>query len=81
MLDDIETYERTGDGQWMDDATKRYPAFMKLPPGDHVPPMDVDIVWHTHQLSGTKYWYLRYVILLRQLVLRLLIPFTLGMNA
>jgi hypothetical protein len=29
---------------------------MRLPENGLLPPLDVDIIWHTHQLVGTKYW-------------------------
>jgi hypothetical protein len=56
MLAEIKSHESAGNDQWINDAISRYPSFMRLPIGDHVPPVDVDIVWHTHQLSGTRYW-------------------------
>ncbi|KAF7433682.1 hypothetical protein PC9H_005645 [Pleurotus ostreatus] len=36
-------------------ATNRYIRFMCLPLGNYVPPVDVDIIWHTHQLKGLQY--------------------------
>jgi hypothetical protein len=41
---------------WIINAITRYGQFMRLPEHPFRPPVDVDIIWHTHQLDGTKYW-------------------------
>jgi Glycine-rich domain-containing protein-like len=42
--------------EWINNAIIRYAQFMRLPEAECVPPVDVDIIWHTHQLAGPKYW-------------------------
>jgi hypothetical protein len=55
MLDAIDNYKDDDKGEWIDRAIKYYPQYMRLPEGNHVPPVEIDIVWHTHQLSGMAY--------------------------
>lgn len=56
MLAEIKWHCDHALDEWINNAIIRYSQFMRLPEGDYVPPVDVDIIWHTHQLSGPKYW-------------------------
>ncbi|KAL4255417.1 hypothetical protein AB1N83_011984 [Pleurotus pulmonarius] len=53
MIQEASVYEENG-LPWSQ-ATNRYIRFMCLPLGNYVPPVDVDIIWHTHQLKGKQY--------------------------
>ncbi|TDL30128.1 hypothetical protein BD410DRAFT_834312 [Rickenella mellea] len=55
MLAEVAKFESAGNVQWITHAIREYDKYMRLPEGDYVPPLDVDIVWHTHQHSGMKY--------------------------
>jgi hypothetical protein len=42
-------------GEWIVRAIEDYPRYMRLPKVNFVPPVEVDVIWHTHQLSGITY--------------------------
>lgn len=42
-------------GEWIVRAIDDYPRYMRLPKVNFVPPVEVDVIWHTHQLSGIAY--------------------------
>ncbi|KAF4574354.1 hypothetical protein EYR40_005929 [Pleurotus pulmonarius] len=53
MINEASVYEENG-LSWSQ-TINRYVRFMCLPLEAPVPPVDVDIIWHTHQLKGTQY--------------------------
>lgn len=53
MINEASVYEENG-LPWSQ-TVNRYVRFMCLPLEAPVPPVDVDIIWHTHQLKGTRY--------------------------
>lgn len=56
MVKAIDEYNKNKDERWIDQAIENYPLFMGLASEDFlIPPVEVDIVWHTHQLAGTHY--------------------------
>ncbi|KAF8810911.1 hypothetical protein BYT27DRAFT_7253253 [Phlegmacium glaucopus] len=55
MIAEIKDHDH-GLDEWLSNAIVRYAQFMRLPEAGCVPPVDVDIIWHTHQLAGPKYW-------------------------
>jgi len=55
MLHAVQEHENDGNGEWIVHAIKDYPQYMRLPEGNYVPPVEVDIIWHTHQLCGLTY--------------------------
>lgn len=55
MLHTIEEYKNDNKGEWIVRAIDDYPRYIRLPEGNYVPPVEVDIIWHTHQLSGVTY--------------------------
>ncbi|KDQ28713.1 hypothetical protein PLEOSDRAFT_156451 [Pleurotus ostreatus PC15] len=53
MINEASVYEENG-LPWSQ-TVNRYVRFMCLPLEAPVPPVDVDIIWHTHQLKGAQY--------------------------
>lgn len=50
------------DGRWIEEAIKEYLQFMQFESNESVSPsVEIDIVWHTHQLSGVHYLFVLFV--------------------
>ncbi|KAG9219595.1 hypothetical protein CCMSSC00406_0008198 [Pleurotus cornucopiae] len=67
MINEASVYEENG-LPWSQ-TVNRYVRFMCLPLEAPVPPVDVDIIWHTHQLKGTQYRRVMAVVRLDWLML------------
>lgn len=56
MLKTVDGYKDEESTSWINRATENYFSFMQFPSDRTlVPPVEIDIVWHTHQLSGIAY--------------------------